>query len=106
MSSAMVTAHGGSKDILSQRGESITLGGIIHNTMANSPKDVKEKHLDRLISQTTGTPREKPIMDGVLTSTVPTSRKDVPELHKVPSHDIGKTKSKRMGQVPYQGPKY
>ena len=106
MSSAMVTAHGGSKDIIGSKGESIMASGIIKNTMANSPKDIKEKHLDRLIANTTGIPREKPIMDGVLTSTVPSGRKDVPELHKVSSHDVGKTKTKRMGQVPFAGPKY
>ena len=106
MSSAMISAHGGSRSFLSQKGESTALSGIIHNTMVNSPKDVKEKHLDRLIAQTTGTPREKPIMDGVLTSTVPDGRKAVPELHKVSSKEVGKTKSKRFGQIPYEGPKY
>ena len=96
MSSALITAHGGSG----------TMSGIIKDTMVNSPKDVKEKHLDRLISQTTGIPREKPIMDGILASTVPQHMKDVPEYHKVPKSEIGKTQAKRMGQVPYAGKKY
>ena len=102
----MITAHGGSKGIVSAKGGSIMTSGIIKNTMVNSPKDIQEKHLDRLIAQTTGTPREKPIMDGVLTSTVPSGRKDVPELHKVEAKEVGKTKAKRFGQIPYAGPKY
>ena len=102
----MVKAHGGSRDIIGQKGEGIVLGGIIHDTMANSPRDVREKHLDRLIAQTTGILREKPIMDGVIASTIPKHMKDVPEIHKVPSHEVGKTKSKRMGQVPYAGKHY
>lgn len=100
----MIQAHGGSKDIIGQKGEVVS--GIIHDTMKNAPRDIKEKHLDRLISQTTGVPKGKPIMDGIIASTIPKHMKDVPELHKVPSHDVGKTKAKRMGQVPYAGPKY
>ena len=107
MSSSIVKAHGGSKNMVSaQKGEAIVLGGIIHDTKAHMPRDVKEAHLDRLITNTTGIPREKPIMEGVLASTIPSHMKAVPEFHKVPKHDVGKTKSKRMGQVPYAGPKY
>ena len=107
MSSAMVKAHGGSKNIVSaQRGGGIILGGIVANTMGNMPADVHMKGLDRLISQTTGTPREKPMMEGVISATVPADRKDTPEYHKVPKHEQGKTKAMRMGQVPYAGPKY
>ena len=107
MSASMVKAHGGSKDIVSaQRGEAIVLGGIIKDTKIHSPKDVKEKHLDALISKTTGIPREKPIMSGIIDSTIPKHMKDVPELQKVPAKDVGKTQAKRMGQVPYSGPKY
>jgi hypothetical protein len=104
MSSALITAHGGSKDIITQRGEGITLGGIIKDTMVNSPRDIKEKHLDRLIAQTTGIPREHPIMEGIISATVPKHMKDVPELHKV--HDKGKTQPRTMGQVPYAGKMY
>ena len=100
----MIKAHGGSKDILGSKGQ--VIGGIIKDTMVNAPKDIKEKHLDRLISQTTGIPREKPIMEGVIASTIPKHMKDVPEIHKVPSSEVGKTKAKKMGQVPYAGPKY
>ena len=107
MSAKMVRAHGGSKNIVSaQRGEAIVLGGIVQNTMANTPKDVHMRGLDRLISQTTGIPREEPIMDGVIAATVPADRKDTPEVHKVPKHEQGKTEAKRMGQVPYAGSKY
>lgn len=106
MSSSIVKAHGGSKNIIGSKGESITLGGILHDTTKNSQKDVREKHLDRLITQTTGIPREKPIMEGVLASTIPEHMKDVPELHKLAKHEVGKTQAKRMGQVPYAGKHY
>ena len=104
MSSSIVKAHGGSRDILGAKGQ--VVGGILTNTMQNSPKDVKEKHLDRLISETTGTPKGKPIMDGIISSTIPKHMKDVPELHKVAKDEQGKTQAKRMGQVPYAGSKY
>jgi len=94
----MIKAHGGSQNVV--------LGGILKDTQMNTPRDVKEKHLDRLIAQTTGLPREKPIMDGIIASTIPKHMKDVPELHKMASHEVGKTQSKRMGQVPYAGKMY
>lgn len=104
MSSAMVKAHGGSKIITGKQG-SIQPGGIIHDTMAGSQKDVHMKSLDRLISQTTGSPKQKPVMAGVLIKTTP-MEKEVPEIHKVAKGEVGKTKTKRMGQVAYSGPKY
>lgn len=79
---------------------------IIHDTMANAPKDVKEKHLAGLVSKTTGVPMGSPTMAGVLEHTVPASRRDIPEIRKVPKEDVGKTKTKRMGQVAYAGAKY
>lgn len=107
MSASMVKAHGGSKNIVSaQRGEAIVLGGIITNTTQGISRDVHMRGLDRLISQTTGIVREKPIMDGVITSTVPADRRDTPEYHKVAKHEQGKTQAMRLGQVPYAGPKY
>ena len=107
MSAAMVKAHGGSKNIVSaQKGEAIVLGGIVTNTTGDMPHDVHMRGLDRLISQTTGIPREMPIMEGVIASTVPSHMKATPEYHKVPKHEQGKTHAARMGQVPYAGPKY
>lgn len=79
---------------------------ILHDTMVNSPRDIKEKHLAGLVSMTTGVPMGKPTMSGVLESTVPASRRDVPEIHKVPKADVGKTQTRTMGQVPYAGKKY
>jgi len=79
---------------------------IIHDTMKNAPKDVKEKHLAGLVSKTTGVPMGSPVMAGVLEHTVPASRRDVPEIRKVPKDEVGKTKSKTMGQVPYSGKMY
>lgn len=107
MSSALVKAHGGSKMLQSpEGGGSLTLGGLVHKTTKNVPDDVHMKGLSRLIANTTGIPREKPLMAGVIASTVPTHMKSVPEYHKIPAADIGKTKAKRMGQVPYAGKMY
>jgi hypothetical protein len=103
----MVKAHGGSRTIVNMDNESgLTLGGLITNTTTGMDKDVHMKGLDRLISQTTGVPREEPIMEGVIKSTVPSSMKMTPELHKVSAKEVGKTQAKRMGQVPYAGSKY
>ena len=79
---------------------------LIHDTMRNAPVDVKEKHLAGLVSKTTGVPMGSPVMSGVLEHTVPASRRDIPEIRKVPKEDVGKTKTKRMGQVAYAGAKY
>lgn len=107
MSSSLVKAHGGSKTLQSvEGGGSLVLGGLVMKTTKNVPEDVHMKGLSRLVANTTGVPREKPMMDGVIASTIPTGMKTVPEYHKIPAHDVGKTKAKRMGQVPYQGKMY
>ena len=103
----MVKAHGGPKDMVRmQKGGGMILGGLVTDTMANTPKMARMRGLDRLVAQTTGIPREEPIMEGVIASTVPSHMKDVPEIHKVPAREVGKTKAKRMGQVPYGGKMY
>lgn len=103
----MVKAHGGNKNFVSvQKGEALVLGGIVQNTTGKVPKDVHMKGLDRLVSQTTGVPRGEVVMDGVMKSTVPSHMKSVAELHKVPSKEVGKTQTKRMGQVAYAGKMY
>lgn len=79
---------------------------ILHDTTMNSPRDIKEKHLAGLVSKTTGVPMGSPIMAGVLEHTVPANRRDVPEIHKMPKGEVGKTQAKRMGQVPFSGRKY
>ena len=89
-----------------QKGESIMLGGIISNTTGGVQQDVKMKGLDRLISQTTGVPREEPIMAGVVSATVPMSMRNTAELHPLAKGERGKTQAERMGQVPFAGPKY
>ena len=100
-------AHGGPKSMVSmQKGGGLVLGGLVMDTTANTPKMAHMKGLDRLVAQTTGIPREEPIMEGVIASTIPEHMKVVPEIHKVPAREVGKTKAKRMGQVPYAGPKY
>lgn len=100
----MVRAHGGSKDIVStQRKGGLILSHIVKDTMANSPKMVHMKSLEGLVSKTTGVPRNEPLMEGVLASTVPASRRDTPELH--PVHDKDATVSKMSVGATYAGPK-
>ena len=104
MSAAMIRAHGGSKDIVStQRGGSLILTGILHDTTINSPKAAHMKSLEKLVSQTTGVPRERPIMEGVIASTVPAGRRDTPELH--PVHEKNMTVSKMAVGGTYAGAK-
>lgn len=89
MSAALVRAHGGSKDMVStQRKGGLVLSHIIKDTMVGSPKAIHMRSLEGLVSQTTGVPREKPIMEGVIASTVPTHMRDVPELHPVAERDM------------------
>lgn len=103
----MVKAHGGPKSMVTmQKGGGMVLGGLVTDTMANTPKMAHMRGLDRLVAQTTGIPREEPIMEGVIASTIPAHMKDVPEIHKVPAREVGKTKAKRLGQVPYAGKMY
>jgi hypothetical protein len=82
------------------------LGGIVSKTTTGVQKDVHMRGLSRLISQTTGVPRKEPVMEGVIESTIPAHMRPVPEYHSVPKGEVGKTKAKRMGQVPFSGPKY
>lgn len=76
---------------------------ILRDTTQNTQKDIKEKHLAGLISSTTGMSMGSPSMTGVLQSTVPAGRRDVPEIHKVPKSQVGKTQTRTMGQVNYTG---
>lgn len=104
MSAALVRAHGGSKDLVTtQRKGGLILSHIIRDTMAGSPKAVHMRSLEGLVSQTTGVPREKPIMDGVIASTVPAHMRDVPELH--PVHEKNMSDSKMAVGGTYAGPK-
>ena len=105
MSAAIVRAHGGSKDVTGAKGQIAHTGMFVSDTKVGKMMPIHEKYLPGLISQTTGIPREKPVMDGVLEDTKQGVKdKDVPELHKV--HHKSHTQPKRMGQVPYAGPKY
>jgi len=104
MSASLVRAHGGSKDLVStQRGGGLVLGGIIKDTMVNSPKAVHMRSLEKLVANTTGIPRERPIMEGVIASTIPSHMKDVPELH--PNHEKNETDSKMAVGGTYAGKK-
>lgn len=100
----MVRAHGGSKDIVTtQRGGGIVLGGILRDTTINSPKVVHMRALDNLVMKTTGVPADRPLLDGVIASTVPANRRDAPEL--MPEHSKDMTASKMAVGVPYAGDK-
>lgn len=101
MSSSMIRAHGGSPDVATGRGGSLVLAGILQDTTQNSPQAAHMKGLAGLISKTTGIPQGKPVMEGVLTSTVPASRRDTPEL--TPAHSIDKTASKLAVGGTYAG---
>ena len=102
----MVRAHGGSKSITSvEGGGSLVLGGLITRTTKGAPENVHMKQLDRLISNTTGMIGGEPVMDGVIASTVPSDRKMMPELHKLPAREIGKTDSKMGVGGTFAGPK-
>lgn len=104
MSAAMVTAHGGSKNIVStQRKGSLVLSGILHDTTMNSPKAAHMKSLENLVAQTTGIPRERPIMEGVIAATVPAHMRSSPEL--MPQHEKDMTASKMASGTPYAGDK-
>lgn len=103
MSAKLVKAHGGSRTMV--KGEATTMGGIIHDTTHGLQKDVHMKHLDRLVSKTTGVPLESPVLAGVITRTTP-HEPITPEFHKLPSHEVGKTQARSMGQVPYAGKEY
>lgn len=78
---------------------------LVRDTTANVPMDAKMKNLQGLIMKTSGI-SQGALMTGVMTRTVPAGMKDRPELTKVPKDMIGKTKSKKLGQVPFGGPKY
>lgn len=95
MSAYMVKEHGQGK----------TMGGIISKTTTGVDMPVHMKRLDRLISNTTGVPRGSTMMEGVLASTIPAHMKSVPELHKVPAREVGKTDSKMAVGTPYSGSK-
>jgi len=104
MSAALVRAHGGSKDMVStQRKGGLVLSNIITDTMVNSPRAVHMRSLEGLVSNTTGILRDRPVMEGVIASTVPAHMKDVPELQ--PNHDKNMSDSKMAVGGTYAGPK-
>lgn len=92
----MIKAHGGGGNMM---------GGIISKTTTGVDMPVHMKGLDRLISNTTGIPKKEPVMEGVIASTIPQSMRSMPELHKLPAREVGKTDSKMSVGGPYAGPK-
>ena len=80
--------------------------GIIQKTIFNE-KSVHMSGLEKMIVERTGLPAGTPTMEGIIANTkAGRSEKKVPELHKVAVGHVGKTKAKRMGQIPYAGPLY
>lgn len=92
MASALTTAHGQGK----------VLGGILHSTTQNVPGMAHMRGLDRLVTSTTGLVLGTPVMDGVITQTVPASMQTAtPEY--LPIHEQDKTGSKMAVGIPYAG---
>lgn len=105
MSANLVKAHGGSKNLLGSSGQIVSGGIFVQDTKAGTHKSASDSHLGHLIANTTGNLSGKPVMDGVLTDTKQGAKdKDIPEIHKISNK--GKTQAKRLGQVPFSGPKY
>ena len=72
---------------------------LISNTTSGGPHIIRQKHLEGLIENTTGSFINK-VIGGILTETVRGNPKaHIPVIHT-------KTHPKTMGQVPYAGPKY
>lgn len=104
MSSAMIKAHGGTKNIVStQRKGGLILSHILSDTTMGMTKPVHMAALEGLISNTTGIPRDRPVMDGVLTSTIPAGMRDTPEL--MPVHSKDATASKMASGATFAGKK-
>lgn len=103
MSSSLIRAHGGPAAMLDKSGG--LHGLFVTDTMVGLDKEVREKHLDQLISNTTGVQAGSPVMAGIITDTMVGMPKDDTEtVHKVAKPS--KTEPKRFGQVPFAGPKY
>ena len=107
----MVKAHGGGKAAETTRMGAVAVGSILHDTTINSPRPAHMKHLDMLVSNTTGVAYESPILEGVLTSTKQgTGMGDDARTGVVPSHGEFKTVAAMprsgFGQVPYADAKY
>ena len=104
MSANMIRSHGGSRDIVStQRKGGLVLSGIVTDTMVNSPRAVHMKSLENLVANTTGVDRGRPVMEGVIASTVPARMRSTPEL--MPAHSVDATASKMAVGRSYAGPK-
>lgn len=77
---------------------------ILKDTLAGlkQPKNVSE----HVIAQTAGLQEKTPVMDGILKDTLQgIGHKETSELSKAKGPKP-KTVPRRMGQVPYAGPKY
>lgn len=102
MSSYLVTAHGGGKNVMSSSGR-IPLEGLIRNTKAGM-KPVPKQHMEGLIASTLGFVPPPP--SGMITETIPSGLKKAPGmLHKIPVAERMETVSKMNVGVPYSGSK-
>ncbi len=99
MSASNLRAHGGSKELLGANGDLVNSGKIVTNTKFGKQMDITAKHLDYLITNTTGLQSGSSAMDGVLLDT-----KQGTHFAKVPNMPIvekSKTPVQKFGQVQY-----
>ena len=95
-------ARGGPKAMTARKG-TLVLSHIVKDTMVNAPQAVHMRGMEGLVANTTGIPSGRPVMEGVLMSTVPASMKDTPEL--MPVHEKDATASKMAVGRTFAGPK-
>jgi hypothetical protein len=95
-------ARGGPKAMKDRKG-TLVLSHIIKDTTMGSPQAVHMRGLEGLVANTTGLPAGRPVMEGVLVSTVPAGMRDTPEL--MPVHEKDATASKMAVGRTFSGPK-
>lgn len=102
MSASILKAHGGSKNLLSGSGQ-ISKDIFVTDTKAGKAKPME---YDGLISKTTTLTSDEMKDDVFVTNTKVGVREkgDSSQVDKV--HHVAKTQPKRMGQIPFSGPKY
>ena len=107
MSSSMLKAHGGPKDmVMTQKKEGLNTRMLVHDTMAGMPRNIHMKHLDLLVQKTQGETMPA-VMAGVIVDTKHGIRETQVREHEPLAKGVrGKTHPKRSGQVAYSGPEY
>ena len=102
MSSKIVTAHGGGKNVMSGSGL-IPVAGMIRDTKIGM-KSLPKEHMAGLIASTLGVVPPPP--SGMVRDTIPPKLRYAPGmLHKIPSAEKVETVSKMNVGIPYSGRK-